>query len=87
MEAVMPTKDALNKSKQRRTQMRATRSTLPRYENKALVSQQMHEIKSSLPQRELTLFNEKYNELADDPCQQECFVGWYRQRLRKGIVC
>jgi hypothetical protein len=87
--------DAFNKSKHRRAPMRpsstysnkrATRNTSPRYENKARMSQQLHEIKSSICGQYQMQFNEEYNELAHDPEQQEGFVGWYYTRLKKGIV-
>lgn len=85
----------LEAGKQRRAQMRTattynnkafTSISAPHHSNKALMSQQMSEIKSGLAQHHQMQFNQRYNELAHDPAQQEAMVGWYHTRLKSGYV-
>ena len=57
------------------------------YSNKALMLQQVREIKSvSLPPQHKMRFDEEYNALSHDPAQQETMVSWYYERLRNGRV-
>jgi len=58
----------------------------PTYSNKSMMHQQIREIKSASLPRHQMLFDERFDELTDDPEQQEAFVGWYHTRLRKGII-
>lgn len=58
----------------------------PTYSNKAMMQRQIGEIKSSLHPYHITQFNDKYDELASDPVQQEGMVAWYHARLKNGII-
>lgn len=56
------------------------------YSNKALLHQQVREIKAIVPPFYQSRFDEEFDALSHDPEQQEAMVGWYLGRIKNGNV-